>query len=63
MGYQGWDEILMITLISKQKTPTPNISAPSVHARSTCRLQIEIFDEWGYIKGDIKSYIILVDYI
>ena len=30
LGYQGWDEILMITLISSQKSPTPNISAPSV---------------------------------
>ena len=30
LGYQGWDEILMITLISSQKSPTSNISAPTV---------------------------------
>ena len=29
-GYQGWDEILMITLVSSQKSPTPSISAASV---------------------------------
>ena len=23
LGYQGWDKILMITLISRQKSPTP----------------------------------------
>ena len=28
--YQGWDKILMITLISSQKSPTPNYSAASV---------------------------------
>ena len=27
----GWDEILMITLVSSQKSPTSNISADSVH--------------------------------
>jgi hypothetical protein len=36
LEYDGWVEILMITLVSSQKSPTPNISAPSVH-------QIEIF--------------------
>ena len=30
LGYQGWDEILMIILVSSQKSPTPNISAASV---------------------------------
>ena len=30
LGYQGWDEILMITLVSSKKSPTPNISVPSV---------------------------------
>ena len=30
LGYQGWAEILIITLVSSQKSPTPNISAPSV---------------------------------
>ena len=29
LGYQGWDKILMITLISSKKSPTPNISAAS----------------------------------
>jgi hypothetical protein len=29
LGYQGWDEILMITLVSSKKSPTPNISATS----------------------------------
>ena len=29
LGCQGWDKIV-ITLISSQKSPTPNISAPSV---------------------------------
>ena len=31
LGYQEWVEILMITLVSSQKSPTPNISAPSAH--------------------------------
>ena len=31
LGYQGMDNILMITLISSQKSPTPNISAASVY--------------------------------
>jgi hypothetical protein len=26
LGYQEWDKILVITLISSQKSPTPNIS-------------------------------------
>jgi hypothetical protein len=30
LGYQGWVEILMITLISSQKSPNPNIFAASV---------------------------------
>ena len=30
LGYQGWDKILMIILVSSQKSPTPNISAASV---------------------------------
>ena len=30
LGYQGWDEILMITLVSSQKSTTPNILAASV---------------------------------
>ena len=30
LGYQRWDKILMITLVSSQKSPTPNISAASV---------------------------------
>ena len=30
LGYQGWDKSLMITMISSQKSPTPNISAASV---------------------------------
>ena len=29
LGYQGWDEFLMITLVSSQNPSTPNISAPS----------------------------------
>jgi hypothetical protein len=29
LGYQGWVEILMITLVASQKSPIPNISAPS----------------------------------
>ena len=33
LWYQGWD-ILMITLISSQKSPTPNISAASVWDKS-----------------------------
>ena len=28
--YQEWEEILIITLVSSQKLPTPNISATSV---------------------------------
>ena len=30
LGYQGWAEFLMITLVSSQKLPTPNISVPRV---------------------------------
>ena len=30
LGYQGWVEILMITLVSSQKSLPPNISAASV---------------------------------
>jgi hypothetical protein len=30
LGYQGWVEILMITLVSSQKSLPPNISASSV---------------------------------
>jgi hypothetical protein len=30
LGYQGWGEILMITLVSSQKSLPPNISACSV---------------------------------
>ena len=33
-GYQGWDKILMITLISSQTLPTPNISAASVYLKT-----------------------------
>ena len=33
LGYQGWDKILMIILVSSQKSPIPNISAPSVWIR------------------------------
>ena len=28
LGYQEWVEILVISLISSQKSPNPNISAP-----------------------------------
>ena len=31
LGYEGWVEILMITLVSSQKSPNLNISAPSVY--------------------------------
>ena len=31
LEYQGWYKILMITLLSSQKSPTPNLSAHSVH--------------------------------
>ena len=31
LGYQGWVEILMIILVSSQKSLNTNISAPSVH--------------------------------
>ena len=37
LGYQRWDKMLMITLISSQKSPTPNISAPSV------RVNVQLF--------------------
>jgi hypothetical protein len=30
LTYQEWVEVLMITLFSSQKSPNPNISAPSV---------------------------------
>jgi hypothetical protein len=30
LGYQGWVEILMITLVSSKKSLPPNISAGSV---------------------------------
>ena len=30
LGYQGWVEIFMITLVSSQKSLPPNISAASV---------------------------------
>jgi hypothetical protein len=30
LGYQGWVEIMMITLVSSQKSLPPNISAGSV---------------------------------
>ena len=36
LGYQGWDETLTITLISSQKSPTPNISTPSVKPNYSC---------------------------
>ena len=29
-NYRGWDKILMITPVSSQKSPTPNISGTSV---------------------------------
>ena len=35
LGYQGWVEILMITLVSSRKSPTPNISASSVSLNPT----------------------------
>jgi hypothetical protein len=38
-GYQGWDETLTITLVSTQKSPTPNISAPSVCMKLKCQKQ------------------------
>ena len=30
LAYQEWVKFLMITLVSSQKSPNPNISAPSV---------------------------------
>ena len=33
LGYQGWDKILMITLVLGQKSHIPSISVPSVLAK------------------------------
>ena len=38
LGYQGWVEILMITLVSGQKSLRPNISACSVELRKKAKL-------------------------
>ena len=43
LGYQGWDEILMIILVSSQKSPTPNISAASVQFEINQRIQVQFF--------------------
>ena len=31
LDYFGWVEILIITLVSSQKSPTPDIFGPSIH--------------------------------
>ena len=46
LGYQGWDAILMIILVSSQKSPTPNISAASVQFEINQRIQVQFFIKW-----------------
>ena len=41
-GYQGIFEILMIILVSSQKSPTPNISVPSVPSIRGLELRTEV---------------------
>ena len=42
LWYQGWVEILMITLVSSQKPPTAIISAPSVGNLNKKDLEIDL---------------------
>ena len=54
LGYQGWNKILIITLISSQKSPTQNISAASVYLflRSTnCKKFLMGNVSWLFFKN------------
>ena len=49
--YQGWDEILMIILVSSQKSPTPNISAVSVHNLFFLWWKLYNLADFNYLKA------------